>query len=175
HLSAYDDTTACLSGVYLPPAKAAAAFERVDAIARGLKNDGETRTLDQLRADVFCDLLAGISPASGPVLRAGTVELLVPLATLTGQSNAPGLLAGNGPVMAAIARQVAAAYATPDPDPDDATLATTATAAGGVAAPVPVIRWNARIVDGDGNLVFHPTITARPNLNPAGTSGGGAV
>ena len=31
----------------------------MDALARGLKNSGDTRTLAQLRADVFCDLLAG--------------------------------------------------------------------------------------------------------------------
>jgi len=93
-----DDTTACLSGIFLPPVQAAAAFERVDAIARGLKRDGQTRTLQQLRADVFCDLLAGVSPACAPVLRAGVVELLVPLSTLTGQSDAPGHLAGYGPV-----------------------------------------------------------------------------
>ncbi|NUT22302.1 MAG: DUF222 domain-containing protein [Hamadaea sp.] len=108
-LSHNDDTTACLSGIFLPPAKAAAAFERVDAIARGMKRDGETRTLDQLRADVFCDLLAGISPASGPIVRAGAVELLVPLATLAGLSDASGTFAGYGPVIADIARQVAAA------------------------------------------------------------------
>jgi Domain of unknown function (DUF222) len=92
--TANDDTTACLSGIFLPPAKAAAAFERVDALARGLKRDGESRTLDQLRADVFCDLLAGVSPASGPIVRAGAVELLVPLTTLAGLSNASGTLAG---------------------------------------------------------------------------------
>ncbi|NUT08077.1 MAG: DUF222 domain-containing protein [Hamadaea sp.] len=45
-LSHNDDTTACLSGIFLPPVKAAAAFERVDAIARGLKRDGEARTLE---------------------------------------------------------------------------------------------------------------------------------
>jgi hypothetical protein len=107
-LTANPDTTAQLAGVFLAPQKAAAAFEHLDALARGLKNDGDTRTLDQLRADVFCDLLAGtLVPDAQPVHRPGVVELLVPLATLTGQSDEPGLLGGYGPVIADIARQVA--------------------------------------------------------------------
>jgi Domain of unknown function (DUF222) len=107
-LTANPDTTACLAGLFLPPQKAAAAFESVDALARGLKNSGDERTLDQLRADVFCDLLAGtLASDAHPVHRPGIVELIVPLATLTSQSQEPGVLAGYGPVIADIARQVA--------------------------------------------------------------------
>jgi len=171
-----DDTTACLSGVFLPPAKAAAAFERVDAIARGLKRDGETRTLEQLRADVFCDLLTGISPAAGPIMRAGTIELLVPLATLTGQSDEPGTLAGYGPVTADIARQIAAQQAQAGRDANaqagrdanaqaDAGLATTARAAGNVAAPQPPVRWRYRVRNDDGTLLHHGTTRARPTAD----------
>jgi hypothetical protein len=37
----------------------AAAYEHVNAIARGIKNLGDTRTLDQVRADTALDLLTG--------------------------------------------------------------------------------------------------------------------
>jgi hypothetical protein len=108
-LTANPDTTAHLAGIFLPPQKATAAFERVDALARGLKNSGDTRTLAQLRADVFCDLLAGtlLVEDQKPVQRSGVVELQVPLSTLIRLSDQPGVLAGYGPVIADIARQVA--------------------------------------------------------------------
>ncbi|MEV6965777.1 DUF222 domain-containing protein [Hamadaea sp. NPDC051192] len=190
-LSRNDDTTACLSGIFLPPVKAAAAFERVDAIARGLKRDGEARTLEQLRADVFCDLLAGISPASGPIVRAGAVELLVPLATLAGLSDAAGTLAGYGPVVADIARQVAAAQAArpsqatqlsrdtlpsqagPARERGEGTQAEQmiAEAAGGVVAPPPTIQWRYRVHDDDGTLLFHGVTRARPALPSAPVAG----
>lgn len=163
-LSANDDTTACLSGIFLPPDRAAAAFERMDGIARGLKRDGESRTLDQLRADVFCDLLAGISPAAGPILRAGAVELLVPLATLTGQSDAPGELAGYGPVTADIARQIAAAYAgrTNETTIGSTDLSAIADISGDAVAPPPPVQWRYRVHDTDGTLLFQGTTRARP-------------
>ena len=46
----------------------AAAYEHVNAIARGIKRLGDTRTLDQLRADTALDLLTGGHPT--PVFRA---------------------------------------------------------------------------------------------------------
>ncbi|PNE14746.1 DUF222 domain-containing protein, partial [Amycolatopsis sp. BJA-103] len=42
-----------------PAEKVAAAYVRIDREARALKTGGETRTLDQLRADVALDLLLG--------------------------------------------------------------------------------------------------------------------
>jgi len=154
HLTANDDTTACLSGIFLPPAKAAAAYERVDAIARGLKRDGETRTLDQLRADVFCDLLTGIDTGATPIARPGIVELLVPLDTLTGQSDTPGHLAGYGPVIADIARQVAAQQAQQKAhnDADEARNAVRLAA---------MMQWRYRVHDTDGRLLYHGITRAR--------------
>ena len=52
--------TAQLSGLNLPPDRAAAADNWIDRLARAAKADGDTRTLDQLRADAMLDLLAGI-------------------------------------------------------------------------------------------------------------------
>lgn len=51
-----------LAGYDLPIADVAAAYQRVDGIARGIKRAGDDRLLDQLRGDVFIDLLLGHEP-----------------------------------------------------------------------------------------------------------------
>jgi hypothetical protein len=101
--------TAGLGASHLSAERAAAAFERVDAIARARRLDGDARTLEQLRADTFCDLLEGVEIGVSPVARPGTVELTIPLATAAGLSDEPGELAGYGPVVADVARQIASA------------------------------------------------------------------
>ena len=53
------DGTAGLGAWSLPTDLAAAADQRLDGIATSLKNAGDTRTMDQLRADTFLDLTAG--------------------------------------------------------------------------------------------------------------------
>jgi hypothetical protein len=100
--------TASLGGVHLPAARAAAAFGRVDAIARARRSSGDQRTLEQLRADTFCELLEGVDVGSSPTARSGVVELTIPLATAAGMGDEPGELAGYGPVVADVARQIAA-------------------------------------------------------------------
>jgi hypothetical protein len=102
-LEASPDGTANLLGLDLPPHLATAAARRIDRLAKTLNRTGEPRTIDQLRADVLLDLLCGTADDS----TAGIVEILVPLDTLADLSNAPGELAGYGPVIADIARQVA--------------------------------------------------------------------
>ena len=97
--------TADLLGLDFPPAKLAAGMRRVNTLARSLKTADEPRTMDQLRADVVCDLLMGTGVA-GRAGR-GTVDIRVDLETLAELSDAPGDLAGYGPVIADIARQVA--------------------------------------------------------------------
>jgi hypothetical protein len=63
-----DDGLAELSGYDLPPHRVAAAMERLTAIARAAKNDGDTRRLDQLRADILLDLVVGDGVgAGGPI------------------------------------------------------------------------------------------------------------
>jgi len=98
--------TAHLLGLDLPPDRVMAIGERVDRLAASLRRAGDSRTMDQLRADVYLDLLSGCQPDR----RGGVVELRVDLATLSGLSQAPGELAGYGPVIADIARQVAEAH-----------------------------------------------------------------
>jgi hypothetical protein len=80
-------------------------MRRINDLARSLKTADETRTLDQIRADVFLDLLDGHNSARGG--RRGMVDIHVDLTTLTRLAEDPGELAGFGPVIADIARQVA--------------------------------------------------------------------
>jgi len=65
----------------------------------------KSRTIDQLRADVYLDLLLGTNTQAGTVK--GVVDLHADLETLARLSDTPGELAGYGPVIADIARQVA--------------------------------------------------------------------
>jgi hypothetical protein len=98
--------TAHLFGLDLPPDRVQGAMRRINDLAQGLKTADETRTLDQIRADVFLDLLDGKHFArSGG--RRGTVDIHVDLTTLARLAEDPGELAGYGPVIADIARQVA--------------------------------------------------------------------
>jgi hypothetical protein len=99
------DGTAHLSGFDLAPDRAAAAMRRINHLAQTLKNGGEARTLDQLRADVFLDLLEGHLHLADT--GKGTVDLRVDLETLTRLADQPGELAGYGPVVADLARQIA--------------------------------------------------------------------
>lgn len=74
-------------------------------LARRLKKKGESRSMDQLRADLLLELLLGEAAGSGN--SSGSVDLRVDLETLAGLSEAPGELLGLGPVISDIARQVA--------------------------------------------------------------------
>jgi hypothetical protein len=96
--------TAHLLGLDLPPDRVEAILGRIGLLARNLKTGGETRTLDQLRADVFLDLLEGNQ--LDVATRRGVVDIHVDLQTLAGLAETPGELAGFGPVIADIARQV---------------------------------------------------------------------
>ncbi len=100
-----DDGTADLLGLDLPPQRVVAVTRRINKMARGLRGSGETRTMDQLRADVFLDLLSGKGRhAAGG---GGVIDIRVDLDTLAALTNHPGDLAGYGPVISDIARQVA--------------------------------------------------------------------
>lgn len=106
--------TASLLGLDLPPDRVAGVKRILDTLARGLRRDGEVRSMDQLRADVLLDLLEGrlvpdrsrSSDAGGGLSGRGGVEIRVDLETLAGLADRAGELAGFGPVVADIARQV---------------------------------------------------------------------
>jgi hypothetical protein len=113
------DGTAHLMGMDLPPHRVAAITRRIDRLARSLVGGGDGRSMDQRRADVYLDLLSGRHQDG----KGGTVELHVDLRTLAELAEAPGDLAGYGPVVADIARRVAEAqpraewrYTVTDPE-----------------------------------------------------------
>lgn len=94
---------------YLDAADGTMITRRLDAAAAHLAAaDGETRTIDQLRADVFTDILLrhgedGSTPVSA------TVAVTVPVLSLLGEVELPGTLEGYGPIDPATARRLAAA------------------------------------------------------------------
>ncbi|NOY56103.1 MAG: DUF222 domain-containing protein, partial [Actinobacteria bacterium] len=96
--------TAHLLGLDLAPDRVTAAAAKINQLARSLKTAGESRTMDQLRADVFLDLLEGTPGYATKTT--GAVEIHVDLQTLTNLADHPGELAGYGPVIADIARHV---------------------------------------------------------------------
>ena len=101
-VSAANETgTANLLGMDMAPERVSAANNRINRLARTLKTKDEVRTIDQLRADVYLDLLLGADTAG----KGGVVDIHVDLDTLAGLSESPGELAGYGPVIADIARQ----------------------------------------------------------------------
>lgn len=116
------------------PAHLAAIIEaRVEAGAHALQGPEESRTLPQLRADVFCEML--LNPEAAPLeapdqhtashepvpaRKTGTAKsgscgninitglsVTVSLETLLGLSEAPGDLAGYGPLPPSLARELA--------------------------------------------------------------------
>ncbi|HET7847112.1 MAG TPA: DUF222 domain-containing protein [Acidimicrobiia bacterium] len=97
--------TTNLLGLDLPADQAQAAMRRINDLAKAAKTADDTRTMDQVRADVYLDLLNGhhLNHAKGR----GMVDISVELTTLAGLDNHPGELRGYGPVIADIARQVA--------------------------------------------------------------------
>jgi hypothetical protein len=97
--------TAHLFGFDLAPDRVQGVMRRINDLAQSLKTSDETRTLDQIRADVFLDLLDGKHLGRGG--RRGSVDIYVDLTTLARLTEDPGELAGYGPVIADIARQIA--------------------------------------------------------------------
>ncbi len=94
---------------YLPAEAATRAMIAIDAQALALVSAPDaTRTLDQARADVLAELLAGEGGA-GPVgVRVGVrVGVLVPVMTLLG-GDEPATLEGYGPIDAVTARRLTA-------------------------------------------------------------------
>ncbi|TAL41944.1 MAG: HNH endonuclease [Salinibacterium sp.] len=102
----------CWFGAYLPADVGQRAIVHVDRLAAGLVSQpDETRTLAQLRADVVGDLLAGVLGACGEGAGTGasvSVAVTVPVMTLLGRDEEPGILDGYGPIDADTARMLAA-------------------------------------------------------------------
>jgi Domain of unknown function (DUF222) len=138
----YSNGTAAVAGIYLPKDKAAAAYDHVNAIAKATKAaGGDDREIDQIRADVFADLLAGVDPtlagAGTPGARKGVVNLHLGLTTLAGLDEYPGEIEGFGPVIAGIARDTAAQMAE-------------------------TARWRFTVTDDNGETVAEGPLRRRP-------------
>ncbi|MEJ3749964.1 DUF222 domain-containing protein, partial [Actinomycetes bacterium KLBMP 9797] len=134
------DGTASLSGCYLPPDKAAKAAARIDELAKAAKQAGDPRSMDELRADLFLDILNGENlPEVGH--HRGGVEIAVSLTTLMGLSKEPGDLHGWGPVIAEVARTTV-----------EQQLKAT---------------WKASVYDDNGELVHHGRLRRRPSTADA--------
>ncbi|WP_442965618.1 DUF222 domain-containing protein, partial [Rathayibacter sp. Leaf185] len=121
------DGMATLSA-YLPAPDAVGAYNRLDRIARTLRDGdgthGDQRTLAQLRADALTDLLcdgdiAGTTPVGDgttaptfvPGIRAD-VRLTLAASTAAGLDDAHADLDGYGAIPAAVARELAGVAAT---------------------------------------------------------------
>lgn len=102
------DGTANLLALNLEPHVVMAARRRIEKFARAAKTADDPRTLDQVRADVLADLLTGYG-SGHRASDGGSVHITVDLTTLTGLADDPGELEGWGPVIADVARRIAAA------------------------------------------------------------------
>jgi hypothetical protein len=101
---------------YLPAEQATAAFTAIDALAGHAAQDGDTRTIDQRRADAFADVFVGmldrqttIDGAPLPTRHGQRAALQVSVAasTLLGLDDHPATLGSYGPIPAQVARELA--------------------------------------------------------------------
>ncbi|UEL28062.1 HNH endonuclease signature motif containing protein [Pseudarthrobacter sp. L1SW] len=96
---------------YLPAHQAAAAWNRLTAISRGMQGPDEARTLSQLRADTFAEALLTSGTTSSNSGGSGTraeVLVTVPVFSLMGLTDEPAVLDGHGPIPASMARDLVA-------------------------------------------------------------------
>lgn len=98
------DGTANLAAFQLPAELTQAAARRINRMAHDLKRSGDSRTIDQIRADIFLDLLSGRDAETGA--DRGVVDIQVELTTLLELDDQPGELPGWGPVISDVARRV---------------------------------------------------------------------
>jgi hypothetical protein len=98
----------------VPTILAEGVLDRLTAMGNAVKaaNSEDPRTLDQLRADLLCDLLLTGQPNGDPhgglgAIRA-EVSILVPALTLLGQSEEPATILGKSPIDLKDALQLAA-------------------------------------------------------------------
>lgn len=88
---------------YLPATDAQAIYGRIDTIASTIRSTDDPRSMDEIRADVFTELLLGHNHSHVTY----DVAVTVPVSTLAGVSQHPAELPGYGPLPATIARDIA--------------------------------------------------------------------
>ncbi|MPZ53940.1 MAG: DUF222 domain-containing protein [Acidimicrobiia bacterium] len=99
------DGTANLTGMSLPPDRVAGIMANINHHARAARGEGDSRTIDQVRSDVFLDLLEG-THTTATTHRSAVVDIRVDLSTLLGLDDNPGEIPGWGPVISDIARNI---------------------------------------------------------------------
>jgi hypothetical protein len=112
---------------------AAAIGRRVNAHMISLRKDGETRSHDNLRADIATDMLIGSDPTNHG---RGTFDMSVSMSVLAGLEERAAEIPGFGPVIADIARKFADIY--------------------------PRSEWRVTITDDVGNVAAVVTTSRRP-------------
>jgi hypothetical protein len=84
------------------------AHHRLTLAARRKREQGDERTLDQLRSDLALDLLVGKQEAAPvPAYARPIVNLTVPIQTVMGLADEPGEISGGAVVPASVARMIA--------------------------------------------------------------------
>ncbi|WP_163164369.1 HNH endonuclease signature motif containing protein [Arthrobacter sp. Alg241-R88] len=112
------DGMACIAAC-LPADQASAIWDRLTVAARRLQGPDEPRTLTQLRADLYSNLLLGGTTSGGHDAAAGTnagpsssiraqVLVTVPVFSLLGLTDEPAMLDGSGPIPPSMARRLIA-------------------------------------------------------------------
>jgi hypothetical protein len=106
-------------GAHVAGTVGVAIDNRVTEIARSLQCDEETRSLTQLKSDVFADILLDVDGQAGTKAGLGgdaiaryrsirpTILVTVPAMTLLKRSAEPGVVEGYGPIDPATARELA--------------------------------------------------------------------
>jgi hypothetical protein len=110
HAQVYDDGTGCIT-VVNDADKIAAAMDRADAAARAARGAGDSRSLDELRADFLTGAAVQGWPDDPGFARTSTVPaarvfVVVPFTTAVGLDDAPCELPGHGWVAAQQAREI---------------------------------------------------------------------
>ncbi|MCI0426337.1 MAG: HNH endonuclease [Actinobacteria bacterium] len=95
--------TGCIYATDLPAPATQSIMSRINRLARAAKQKDDPRSMDQIRADVYLDLLLGKDQTGR---RQGSVDIHVELTTLLGLDDKPGELAGYGPLVADVTRRV---------------------------------------------------------------------
>ena len=90
----------------LPAHAASAIYQSLTDAAKALRKIDPSRTMDQLRADIFTERL--LAAANGDTSVKAQVYVYVDLFTLWSLNNNPGYLPGYGHIPAQIAREIAA-------------------------------------------------------------------
>lgn len=98
-----ETSTAEITAWGLSPVRVARAMNRIHQIARRLASPSESRSLDQIEADVFLDLLEGTHPET---YRRGVTDIRVELTTLLGLDEKAVEMAGFGPVIQDVLDQI---------------------------------------------------------------------